>query len=170
MDHSHIAARRIAGRGWGVFATGPIKKGERIASFDGRRYGWSSRWTAYAFHHAIQYGPRAWRMSKGVACLLNHSCEPNAGIRGLFDIVAMRNIRPGEELTWDYEMTERPDPRTNPDHWRMRCHCGARRCRKFIWSYDNLSLALRRRYRGYISEWLSLDELGPRVKKRSTVK
>jgi uncharacterized protein len=37
---------------------------------------------------------------------VNHSCEPNAGIRGQISLVAMRNIAPGEEVTFDYAMTD----------------------------------------------------------------
>ena len=40
------------------------------------------------------------------ADMLNHSCAPNAGLRGQIGIVAMRNIAPGEEITFDYAMCD----------------------------------------------------------------
>jgi SET domain-containing protein len=106
MDNPKAEVRK-AKHGKGVFAKQKIKKGELVASIDGRILGWYSKWTHYNTTHAIQFAKRKWRLSKGFATLLNHSCEPNCGIKNLFDIVAMRDIRPGEELTWDYEMTER---------------------------------------------------------------
>src|SRR5712691_12565149 len=36
----------------------------------------------------------------------NHSCNPNLGMRGEITLVAMRDIRPGEELTHDWAMTD----------------------------------------------------------------
>src|SRR4030095_12517582 len=33
---------------------------------------------------------------------LNHSCDPNLGVRGEITFVAMRDIRAGEELTHDW--------------------------------------------------------------------
>ena len=35
------------------------------------------------------------------ADFINHSCNPNCGISGSLKIVAMRNIMPGEEITFD---------------------------------------------------------------------
>src|SRR4030095_16689361 len=36
---------------------------------------------------------------------LNHSCDPNLGMRGEITFVAMRGIHAGEELTHDWAMT-----------------------------------------------------------------
>jgi len=67
----------------------------------------------------------------------------------MFKIVAMRDIQRGEEITWDYEMTE------NHPWWRMKCECGNKNCRKVIGSYDNMPQVVRDTYKGYISEWLT---------------
>ena len=32
---------------------------------------------------------------------INHSCEPNCGIQGSLQIVAIRDVEPGEEITLD---------------------------------------------------------------------
>lgn len=54
---------------------------------------------------------------------INHSCEPNAFMRVVSDeklaFFALRDIRPGEEITVDYR---------NPDCPEV-CRCGAERCR-----------------------------------------
>ena len=65
----------------------------------------------------------------------------------------MRDIKSGEELMWDYEMTE-----NNQFGWQMECKCGTPSCRKFIGRYDNMPQAVRERYKGYISEWLLLTK------------
>lgn len=152
MDNPKAVVRRVRGMGRGVFAAAPIKKGEEVAAFDGKEYGWASRaWHTNerdVLHHAIQIAPRRWRDSAGIARVLNHSCEPNCGIKDLVRLVAMRNIKKGEELTWDYEMTE------DSDWYRLRCRCGAAGCRQIIGTYRNLPATKRRQYRGYVSAWL----------------
>jgi SET domain-containing protein len=54
---------------------------------------------------------------------INHSCEPNSFMRIVpgekVAIFALRDIRPGEELTIDYR---------DPDHPEV-CRCGAAKCR-----------------------------------------
>lgn len=149
MDSRKIKLKRTTKFGKGVFAVHKIRKGERIASFDGPFYTGDDEWTDDMYHHAVQCGPDQWRDSKGLARYMNHSCEPNCGIKNLFDVVAMRTIHPGEHLTWDYEMTERNR------YWRMKCKCGSTDCRKVIGDYRRLPARLRRRYRGYISSWLT---------------
>src|SRR2546422_10513313 len=55
---------------------------------------------------------------------INHSCEPNAymkTIHGHILFFALRDIRPGEEITIDYENTLHPDSK--------RCLCAAVTCR-----------------------------------------
>jgi hypothetical protein len=55
---------------------------------------------------------------------LNHSCEPNVLNRGNLDLAA-RDIKPGEELTYDY----RPILMKGE---QFRCACGSRHCRGLI--------------------------------------
>lgn len=136
--------------GRAVFAKKKIRKGEIVAVFDGPIYDdLFDEWTDDILNHAIQIGPKLWRDSCGVARLINHSCDPNCGVKKLINIVAMRTIMPGEEITWDYEMTEK-----NP-WWKMRCGCGSPLCRRVIGNYSRMPLAIRRKYKGFISEWLT---------------
>lgn len=75
----------------------------------------------------------------------NHSCNPNAGFKGQIVMVAMRDIKPGEEITYDYAMTD-SDRR---DYFK--CHCGAKNCRKVITGKDWKKSTLQRKYQGYFS-------------------
>ena len=65
-----------------------------------------------------------------IAWHLNHSCEPNVGFNDNSDFVAVRNIKKGEELCWDYSYLE-----SNPN-FKMKCACGKRVCRKLITGND----------------------------------
>ena len=108
MDNPKVALRRTKKFGRAVFAVKKIRKGETVAIFDGPIYDdVFAGWTEDILNHAIQFDKDKWRDSCGIARYINHSCEPNCGVKKLFSIVAMRTIEPGEQITWDYEMTEK---------------------------------------------------------------
>jgi SET domain-containing protein len=59
--------------------------------------------------------------------LFNHSCDPNCGFQALDSslVVAIRNIEPGEELTYDYQCMD-----TEPSFYDgLDCRCGSFKCR-----------------------------------------
>ena len=152
----HIDFR--AGIGGGLFAARPIRKGEIIASFDGEKHYWSASTREipntppdFARDHCVQMGEGLSRDARGIARLANHSCDPNCGIHDLVHLMAMRDIHPGEEITWDYAMSEDSD-------WSMECRCGSPICRGWIRGYSWLPPDRRSAYTGYISEWLLRKE------------
>jgi SET domain-containing protein len=96
--------------GLGLFAIKPIKRGAYIATYRGRRIATeeadrrAARGASYMFEvnkrWTIDGSPR-WN----VARYINHSCRPNAkpvGRKGGIVIVALHQIEPGEEITYDY--------------------------------------------------------------------
>lgn len=133
----------------GLVATAVIEKNEVVAEFDGEVYeaDKATDLPEKAANHAIQFAPHTYRDSIGFARCMNHSCEPNCGYRGLFTLVAMRDIAAGEELFFDYEMSEDSD-------YRIQCLCNTPSCRKVIGSFHNMPSSVREKYDGYISDWL----------------
>lgn len=73
--------------------------------------------------------------SGGADDLVNHSCDPNAGIRftphGML-LVALREIAPGEEISWDYSTT------MLGIDWSMRCDCRTTLCRGEVAEFSSL--------------------------------
>jgi uncharacterized protein len=88
---------------------------------------------------------------------LNHSCQPNVGVRGQITFVAMREVPSNTELTIDYAMID-GDPKE-----RMACRCAAPGCRKIITGDDWRRLDLRRKYAGYFSRYLAERIMGSRI-------
>lgn len=72
--------------------------------------------------------------------LSNHSCDPNCGINHKMELFALKEIKAGEELCWDYStsMMER--------HWTMACNCGSPMCRHNITDFDLLPLEVKDKY------------------------
>jgi hypothetical protein len=83
-----------------------------------------------------------------VMLFINHSCHPNVGFAGNVVLVAMRDIRPGEELTTDYALFDSLDS-------SMACNCGEPQCRQVIDGRDWQRPELWERYRGYFSWYLA---------------
>lgn len=142
-----------ADRGWGIFAGRHFARGTVLFKATG---------TVISFQteHSIQIAWDRHLEADPPACYLNHSCEPNTGVRtdedGFPIFVALRDIAEGEEIKYDYAMTEfRHYERPSPDlEFDLTCRCGATRCRGRFGYYSELPEALKEEYRGFVSDYL----------------
>lgn len=87
----------------------------------------------------------------------NHSCDPNAGLRGQLGLVAMRDIAPDEQVCFDYAMVLAEVPGLAP--YEFACRCGSTLCRGTITDRDWRRPELQRRYAGYFS-WYVTQRIG----------
>lgn len=121
--------------GLGVFAGKNIKKGEIIYTLSGE---------IISFDECIERihkGNEAQTDSLQVdletdmdldefSRTFNHSCDPNAGLRKISELFALRDIKKGEEITYDYSASIGPNiPKSL---WTMKCMCGSSKCRKIL--------------------------------------
>ncbi len=83
--------------GMGLFARARIRKGQYLGTYEGPRVNRNGS------HVLWVYEGHGWtrRDGKNLLRFINHSSEPNAEFDG-FDLYALRDIRPGEEITIDY--------------------------------------------------------------------
>jgi SET domain-containing protein len=84
---------------------------------------------------------------EGAMLFLNHSCEPNVGIRGQIVFVAIRDIAAGEELTSDWAMSD-------DDDYSLECNCNSSNCRRHITGKDWQLPALQAKYAGFFADYL----------------
>ncbi len=150
-----IGDSRASGKG--LFASEPIKKDEVLMDYTGGFGKFVSAAEAdelfkNGYDHMIQVDDDLFfaateEVEFEEADYLNHSCDPNCGIRDKLKIVAMRDIKPGEELAVDYAMMESTD-------FEIPCGCGSANCRHLITGNDWKLPELQERYRGYFSEYL----------------
>lgn len=78
---------------------------------------------------------------------INHSCNPNCGIRGDIIGIAIRDIDIGEEITFDYAFLDNEDN-------RFKCACGSSNCRQIITGYDWQIKEIQDRYKEYFVAYL----------------
>lgn len=83
------------------------------------------------------------------ADMINHSCAPNCGIVSGVLVVAMNDIAVGQEITYDYAMTDGSSTDT------FACECGAMLCRGTVRGSDWMLPELQLAYRGFFSPYLA---------------
>ena len=139
-----IEVRRSGVHGKGVFALVPIAKGEIIIEYIGEVISWKKALKrhphdpkdpnhTFYFHidkkHVIDalHGGNSSRW-------INHSCNPNCEADEENDriyIKAIRNIKAGEELNYDYGLII-DEPYTPKLKAEYPCWCGSPNCRKTL--------------------------------------
>jgi D-alanine-D-alanine ligase len=135
--------------GFGIYATRPIQAKELIFRGEGRAQRLVTRrlveqnWTE---HEKLIFRRYAYPVSDEVFLLWdndpaewapqNHSCDPNTAYDGL-DVIAIRAIDAGEELTLDYAsfLDEHMEP--------FQCRCGSASCRGTIRGVPGNSVTVR---------------------------
>src|SRR5262245_237785 len=142
-DGRRIQVRRSGVHGRGVYAIRPIAKGELIIEYKGQMITWRQAERrhphnpedpdhTFFFHiddeHVIDAA-----VGGNAARWINHACNPNCESdideeRHRVFIKAVRAIKPGEELFYDYGLVidERYTPKVKK---QFACRCGARDCR-----------------------------------------
>jgi len=132
----------------GVFSKKDFRKGELILRTvpgaiihnDDFKYvsPHSERWNYYdESHYYFMSDPEFY---------INHSCNPNVFLKD-FKLCAMKPIKKGEEICYDYSLD-------GIDEWKMKCNCGAKRCRKIIdGRYFKLPKKLQKEYLPYLPKW-----------------
>lgn len=147
MDPGHELGASRAGRGDGVFATRPFRAGDTVL------VGEIDRTVRENHSHATQISRSEYVLLAGLASKVNHSCNPNCGVRinekGAPDLVAMVDIAAGEEVAFDYSMRN-----YSIDHFPTRCQCGAAVCRGVITGWKDLPEDRRAAYRGFVAPYL----------------
>lgn len=162
---THFVAPNLARRtrpekgGYGVFAVSPIRPGELLVVWGGtiveadallglspvkRRHSIQVEESLYLVPHEMPE----------VGDFINHSCSPNAGLSGQTALVAMRGILPGEEICYDYAMSD------GSPYDEFVCTCDTVMCRNRVTGNDWNLPALQLRYAGFFSPYLQrrIDE------------
>lgn len=146
--------------GFGVYACEAVQKGEILAIWGGRVVDGDelAQLPSVTQRHSIQVEDGYYLAPIGPtepADYVNHSCNPNSGMAGQISLVARRDIQPGEEVNYDYAMSD------GSDYDEFECSCEAANCRGRISGEDWRDPELQERYAGYFSPYLQrrIDQL-----------
>lgn len=138
-----LVVRNSSIHGRGVYAARPIRAGERIIEYKGELISWKEADRRppsdpddphHTFLFSLDDGKHVIDANVGgnSARWINHSCDPNCETEetdsGRVYIEALRNIRPGEELNYDYCLVI-DGKITKKLKRQYRCLCGAEKCR-----------------------------------------
>ena len=102
--------------------------------------------------HAFQVGMSEFVLLGGLGPKVNHSCDPNCGVRltaGTCDLVARRTIMPGEEIAIDYAMNN-----YSIEYFPGSCQCGSDVCRGSVSGWKDLPDDRRKAYEGFVAPYL----------------
>ena len=134
--HKGLIVRSSSIHAAGCYTMLPIKKNSLVVEYDGPRFTkavaderYADRFITYLFSVGKEVID-----GFGTAMFLNHSCDPNCEteeIDGHIWIKAIRDIAPGEELTYEYNLHDSDDDEAD-------CHCGAAQCRGTMFSAEEV--------------------------------
>ena len=157
MDYNWLTPkaqmRQTPGKGSGSFAIEKIAKGELVASFGGFVVEQQDLkdYSTDRVARSLQLDQGNYLLSGSVpesGDMINHSCEPNCGAFGTSSVIAMIDIEIGEELTFDYSMTD------SSQYDEFKCFCGEESCRGKITSKDWQDPFLQSKYNNYFSSFI----------------
>ena len=121
----------------GLFAKGDINKGEKVIEYKGRKFThkqveendrFDNSKAIYLFTLNERYVLDG-DTKTNTAKYINHSCNPNCEvdiINGKIWIIAIKDIKKGDELSYDYGFGYDADFRQFP------CKCGSKNCCGYI--------------------------------------
>jgi SET domain-containing protein len=145
--------RVTPGKGSGSFATSKISKGEIVASFGGHVV-----YQRELVHYSADRVSRSLQLSSDTYLLsgntpeagdmINHSCEPNCGMAGTSSVQALSDIEIGEELSFDYAMSD------SSQYDEFNCACGKDKCREKITRMDWQKKDLQAKYSNFFSAYI----------------
>lgn len=152
-------ARLKSHREYGVYAVAPIPKGELIAMWGGEVVT-QENFTPLPerlkrLSIQIEEGLFLVALNEGPGDYVNHSCDPNGGLSGQIALVAMHDISVGDEITFDYAMSD------VTDYDEFQCECGSPNCRGVVRGSDWRRPELWEKYAGYFSPYIQrrIDKL-----------
>lgn len=132
-------------KGEGMFLTEPVQAGSVVFIARGPvEFGHFEESDCYLYPDWYSVGRDIWIDIQYPYIKINHSCNPNLGIDGVRCFVALRDIQAGEELTFDYSITD------DEEDWVMHCSCKETACRNEVRAIQHTPVAALKQSLPYI--------------------
>lgn len=146
MNEKNIYRNRSVIAGSGIFTKKDIRKGEYVCRIKGKKFHWvyNEKTDRKLGANWFGLGKNIWIDPIFPLSHINHSCDPNIGIKGKIMFYALKDIKAGEELTFDYSTSD------EEIEWQMKCNCGSKKCRKYMTAIQLLPFNIYKQYLPYI--------------------
>jgi hypothetical protein len=138
--------------GKGCFANATIEKDETICFLEGKETSWEEfekkyRGSFVRVDDPLQISETKYLELHKPYIYFNHSCNPNSGLRGRNQLIAIKKIMPDEEINYDYSSVSWDDRLTKDyGEWTMKCECEEKNCRKVIGNFPTIPKSQRMKY------------------------
>lgn len=132
--HHSTHPSRIATTAYGrcLLADADLPAGTPVARFSGPLVSYQEV-SSEEVCHAILIAPDQWLVPHTPARYINHSCSPNCLVNDDLDVVTLRPVRSGEELTISYNTASAGESLPPWDErWTFRCQCGSAGCQGLV--------------------------------------
>lgn len=136
-----IQVKKSGIHGKGVFALQPIRRGETVIEYKGEVITWKEALRRHPhdptdpnhtfYFHVDEHNVIDAKYGGNAARWINHACAPNCEadeVDGRIFIKALRNLKPGEELFYDYGLIFE-GRHTKALKKQFECRCGSKACR-----------------------------------------
>ena len=136
-----IQVKKSGIHGKGVFALQPIAKGETVIEYKGEVITWKEALRRHPhdpsdpnhtfYFHVDEHNVIDAKYGGNAARWINHACAPNCEadeVDGRIFIKALRTLKPGEELFYDYGLIFE-GRHTKALKKQFECRCGSKACR-----------------------------------------
>lgn len=150
-----IFSKKSQKSGFGVFAKKPISENEIITIFGGYVINIQDlpkipdglQDYYYQISDKLFYGPVR-KKDIMESEFFNHSCNPNSGFKDSITLIAIKDIKKNEEVTFDYAMC------MTSGILNLKCQCGEKKCRKIIKGSDWKKPELQKKYKNYFQPYI----------------
>lgn len=132
---------KVTHHGVGVFTTKARNRGEEVVKLFGPIIDSSAAIAkGEKERDPLQNGENSYIDLEEPMRSVSHSCNPSCGVRDGNRLITLRDLAPGEEITFDYSTT------MDEDRWTMECTCGAFECRGVVKDFVTLPDDVKARY------------------------
>ena len=145
---SKVVARKSGLHGMGLFAAQDLAAGEKLIEYRGVRYGKDEHPDLGddGVTKFLRFSDGTGIDGKGWAALANHGCDPNCELAEEEGhdpprawLYALRDVKHGEELVWDYRLDVTSHSEAFSD-WA--CACRSAQCRGTMADPEQIEVAL----------------------------
>jgi uncharacterized protein len=153
---NNVVVKKSPVQGLGVYANKNFKTGDTVLVIDDTHIVTDeSKLTPHQHEYDCDY------LSNDKVILMqepekfiNHSCNPNTYVKtinNLRHVLAMRDIKKGQEITYDYTINGDNDG-------TFKCNCGSKNCRQiYQGNFFKLPKDLQLKYLPYLDDWFIND-------------